>query len=70
LETALADGADMIATGHYARIKDGQLLAGISSAKDQSYFLYRVSEDALKHSLMPIGDHENLSCVPRPKSWD
>lgn len=58
LETALADGADMIATGHYARIKDGQLLAGLSSAKDQSYFLYRVTEDALKHSLMPIGDLE------------
>ena len=58
LETALADGADMIATGHYARIKDGQLFAGLDANKDQSYFLYRVTEDALKHSLMPIGEYE------------
>lgn len=58
LETALEDGAECIATGHYARIVDGQLLAGIDGNKDQSYFLYRVTEDALRHSLMPIGDYE------------
>lgn len=58
LETALADGADMIATGHYARIQDGRLLAGKDNNKDQSYFLYRVTEDALRSSLMPIGDLE------------
>jgi tRNA-specific 2-thiouridylase len=56
LETALEDGADMIATGHYARIKDGQLFAGLDANKDQSYFLYRVTEDALRKSLMPIGE--------------
>ncbi|HVW23230.1 MAG TPA: tRNA 2-thiouridine(34) synthase MnmA [Candidatus Saccharimonadales bacterium] len=56
LGTALADGADLIATGHYARIHGGQLLTGIDPAKDQSYFLYRVTEDALRHSLMPIGE--------------
>jgi len=56
LETALADGADLIATGHYARIKDGQLLAGLDKTKDQSYFLYRVTEAALRKSLMPIGE--------------
>jgi tRNA-specific 2-thiouridylase len=58
LSTALEDGADMIATGHYARVKDGELWAGIDKNKDQSYFLYRVTEDALKHSLMPIGEYE------------
>ncbi len=58
LETALADGADMIATGHYARIRDGQLLTGVDGNKDQSYFLYRVTSDALAHSLMPIGEYE------------
>src|SRR3954466_3719518 len=57
LNAALADGADMIATGHYARIVDGQLLAGLDPAKDQSYFLCRVTEDALRKSLMPIGDY-------------
>ncbi|HSW80575.1 MAG TPA: tRNA 2-thiouridine(34) synthase MnmA [Candidatus Saccharimonadales bacterium] len=58
LETAIADGTDMIATGHYARIKDGKMFAGIDSTKDQSYFLYRVTEDALKKSLMPIGEYK------------
>ncbi len=56
LETALEDGADMIATGHYARITDGHLLIGLDKGKDQSYFLYRVNESALKRSLMPIGE--------------
>jgi len=58
LETALEDGADMIATGHYARSKDGQLWTGVDKNKDQSYFLYRVNEAALKRSLMPIGELE------------
>lgn len=58
LDAALEDGADMIATGHYARIQDGQLLAGLDANKDQSYFLYRVTENALRHSLMPIGEYE------------
>jgi len=58
LETALENGADMIATGHYARIKNGQLYAGLDPKKDQSYFLYRVTEAALKKSLMPIGEME------------
>lgn len=56
LEACLAEGADMIATGHYAKTRDGQLLTAANTDKDQTYFLYRVSEDALKHSLMPIGE--------------
>jgi len=56
LDTALEDGADLIATGHYARIKDGQLLVADNVEKDQTYFLYRVTEGALKKTLMPIGD--------------
>lgn len=58
LDAALNDGADLIATGHYARIEDGQLKAGQDANKDQSYFLYRVTADALQRSLMPIGDME------------
>ncbi len=56
LETALEDGADLIATGHYARIKNGSLYKGLDDNKDQTYFLYRVTENALKRSLMPIGE--------------
>ncbi len=58
LSTALKDGADLIATGHYARVKDGRLLAGLDKNKDQSYFLYRVKESALEKSLMPVGELE------------
>lgn len=64
LDTALEDGADMIATGHYARIAknpatgQAELLAGLDKNKDQSYFLYRVAERALSRSLMPIGELE------------
>lgn len=56
LETALEDGADLIATGHYARTKNGQLLLAKDENKDQTYFLYRASSDALKKTLYPIGD--------------
>ena len=56
LETAIERGADMIATGHYARVKDGQLWAGVDPNKDQSYFLYRVTGEALQKSLMPLGE--------------
>lgn len=57
LDTALDDGADLIATGHYARTGAGQLLTAANTEKDQTYFLYRVSEAALQRSLMPIGDY-------------
>lgn len=56
LDAALADGADMIATGHYARTEDGQLLEAANAEKDQTYFLYRVNSEALSRSLMPIGE--------------
>jgi tRNA-specific 2-thiouridylase len=58
LDTALDDGADMVATGHYARTSDGKLFAGKDANKDQSYFLYRVTDEALRSSLMPIGELE------------
>lgn len=56
LETALEDGADMIATGHYARVEDGVLKQAVDVNKDQTYFLYRVSEQALQNTLFPLGE--------------
>ena len=56
LETALEDGADMIATGHYARVADGKLIQAIDTNKDQTYFLYRVTEAALRKTLFPLGE--------------
>ncbi len=55
-EKAMAAGADYIATGHYAQVKDGKLLRAKDENKDQTYFLYRISDEALKHTLFPIGD--------------
>lgn len=57
LNTALAQGADFVATGHYARTKNGRLYTGLDTNKDQSYFLYRVREDALNHTIFPLGEY-------------
>ncbi len=51
-------GADYIATGHYARLKDGKLLRGVDRNKDQTYFLSQVSSEQFKNVLFPIGDME------------
>ena len=49
-------GADYIATGHYARMKDGLLYKGIDSNKDQTYFLSQVSKEKLSNVLFPVGE--------------
>lgn len=48
-------GADYIATGHYAKTHDGKLFEGADKNKDQSYFLWTLTSDELKHVLFPIG---------------
>jgi tRNA-uridine 2-sulfurtransferase len=55
LEAALEDGADLIATGHYARVSNGELLRAVDDNKDQTYFLYRVTKEALNKTLFPLG---------------
>lgn len=57
LETALEDGADMIATGHYARVDNGVLKMAVDTNKDQTYFLYRVTGAALSKTLFPLGEY-------------
>src|SRR3954462_571872 len=56
LNTALEDGADFVATGHYANTKDGKLFMAADDNKDQTYFLYRVKEEALEKTIFPLGD--------------
>jgi tRNA-specific 2-thiouridylase len=60
LDHALAQGADYIATGHYARIReiDGryQMLKARDPAKDQSHFLYTLGQKQLARSLFPVGE--------------
>src|SRR3989344_2976384 len=55
-ERARAEGADFIATGHYAQTDgNGRLLCAADEEKDQTYFLCQVSRDALRQTLFPIG---------------
>ena len=49
-------GCDYIATGHYARVKDGKLLRGIDDNKDQTYFLSQLTKKQLENVLFPVGD--------------
>ncbi|MEQ1590795.1 MAG: tRNA 2-thiouridine(34) synthase MnmA [Thiobacillaceae bacterium] len=60
LDFALAQGAEKIATGHYARldVRDGltRLLKAVDQTKDQSYFLYRLSQHQVSNALFPLGE--------------
>ena len=56
IEEAKRLGADYIATGHYARMKDGYLLRGVDDNKDQTYFLSQLTKEQFKNVLFPIGD--------------
>ena len=49
-------GARYVATGHYARTEEGKILRGADPAKDQSYFLYRLSPEAIRRTLFPLGE--------------
>ncbi len=45
-----------IATGHYARVKDGFIYQGLDKSKDQSYFLAEVKKDIIKRVIFPLGE--------------
>jgi tRNA-specific 2-thiouridylase len=78
-------GYDALATGHYARsVREGgrhRLLRGVDPTKDQSYFLYALSQQQLAHVVFPLGDltkeqvralarERGLSVTERPESQD
>lgn len=52
-----ADGADLVATGHYARLTDGRLAQAVDSKKDQTYFLYRMPPSSARRVLFPLGEY-------------
>jgi len=61
LDHAVRLGAERIATGHYARVRERacgrfELLKGLDASKDQSYFLHRLSQAQLARTLFPVGD--------------
>jgi tRNA-specific 2-thiouridylase len=53
-----ADGVDAqwVATGHYARVSDGELFRGVDENKDQTYFLWGIDRAVLSRLLLPVGD--------------
>jgi tRNA-uridine 2-sulfurtransferase len=63
LDHAMNMGADLIATGHYAQVRENpiksgeyQLLKADDGSKDQSYFLYRLNQAQLSKTLFPLGN--------------
>lgn len=85
LDEALSLGCDYIATGHYSKIKDvgdrRVICRAEDSKKDQTYVLWRLSPEQLKHILMPLGDYSkndareiaekyNFSCKTAKESQD
>lgn len=59
LDRARAEGARLVATGHYARVVDAEgglwLARALDAAKDQSYFLYAIGARSLAHVSFPLG---------------
>jgi len=61
VDRAAGFGADIVATGHYARVERSdqgryRLLRGKDRQKDQSYFLFALTQDQLAHAAFPVGD--------------
>lgn len=63
LDHAIKLGADLIATGHYARVRQApddsgrfELLKAVDASKDQSYFLHRLNQSQLSKTLFPLGE--------------
>lgn len=56
-DLCMTDGADLVATGHYARMEHGRLAMAVDERKDQTYFLYRLPEVAAARVIFPIGEY-------------
>jgi tRNA-uridine 2-sulfurtransferase len=67
LTTARQIGAGRLATGHYARIRQNdatgryELLRAVDSAKDQTYFLFGLTQDQMSHTDFPLGELEKTA---------
>ena len=68
-ERAFAEGADLVATGHYARVEHGQdgaparLLRSADEHKDQTYFMWRVAGSVYNRAVFPIGGYASKAEV-------
>ncbi len=87
LSYARSNEFEYLATGHYARVESDPvssrllLKKGVDAGKDQSYFLYRLTQEQLQHVLFPLGDYRktevrelarklDLSAAERPESQE
>jgi len=73
LKKALSLEARYLATGHYARIIRGRsylLKKAKDKFKDQSYFLYRLSQNQLKHILFPLGNYTKSEVRALARKFD
>lgn len=55
-ETAFEQGAEAIATGHYAKTRGCDLIMAADANKDQTYFLYRIAPEVIERTIFPVGD--------------
>ncbi len=75
IRTARGLGAERIATGHYARVRRDEqtgryrLLRGVDASRDQSYFLFGLTQEQLAHSEFPLGEltKEQVRAIARAK---
>ena len=70
LKKALVLGADYIATGHYVRKIGDKLIQAKDGNKDQSYFLWTLTQSQLKYCLFPIGDYTKPQIRALAKKWN
>lgn len=60
LDHAVSLGAEQIATGHYARVRENnglfELMKAVDDTKDQSYFLHRLNQKQLSKAIFPLGE--------------
>ncbi len=75
LELALQNGAQGLATGHYARLLRGnagqplRLLRGLDKSKDQSYFLFPLGQEQLKRVIWPLGEMNKAEVRELASNW-
>ncbi len=75
LAMAESAGADRIATGHYARIRRDEetgrwlLLQSVDAARDQTYFLFGLTQDQLARTLFPLGGYEKPQVRALAREW-
>jgi len=70
IKKALSLGADFVATGHYCQFKNGKLLKGADKEKDQSYFLWQLSQKQLSRVLFPVGGYTKIEVRKLAKKFN